>query len=56
MSYLIGASVILIATLMMGKHVRTSEMMATVSISAVVSMVLFVLAIWSFLFNGGLNL
>lgn len=56
MSYLIGASVILIATLIMGKHVRTSEMMATVSISAVVSMVLFMLAIWSFLFNGGLNL
>lgn len=56
MSYLIGASVILIATLMMGKHVRTSEMVATVSISAVVSMVLFMLAIWSFIFNGGLNL
>lgn len=56
MSYLIGASVILIATLIIGKHVRTSEMMATVSISAVVSMVLFMLAIWSFLFNGGLNL
>lgn len=56
MSYLIGASVVLIATLIIGKHVRTSEMMATVSISAVVSLVLFVLAIWSFLFNGGLNL
>ena len=56
MAYLIGATIVLIATLIMGKHVRTSEMMATVSISAVVSMVLFMLAIWSFLFNGGLNL
>ncbi len=56
MSYLIGASVILIATLIMGKHVRTSEMMATVSISALVSMVLFILAVWSFLFNNGMNI
>jgi len=56
MSYLIGAVVILIATLIMGKHVRTSEMMATVSISALVSMVLFILAVWSFLFNNGMNI
>ena len=56
MSYLIGAVVILTATLIMGKHVRTSEMMATVSISALVSMVLFMLAIWSFIFNGGLGI
>ncbi|ADD71756.1 hypothetical protein LM1A4_033 [Leuconostoc phage 1-A4] len=56
MSYLIGAVVILIATLIMGKHVRTSEMMATVSISALVSMVLFILAVWSFLFNSGMNI
>lgn len=56
MSYLIGAVVILIPTLLLGKHVRTSEMMATVSISALVSMVLFMLALWSFLFNGGVNI
>lgn len=56
MSYLIGAVVVLIATLIMGKHVRTSEMMATVSISALVSMVLFILAVWSFLFNNGMNI
>ena len=56
MSYLIGAVVILIATLIMGKHVRTSEMMATASISALVSMVLFILSVWSFLFNGGMNI
>jgi len=56
MSYLIGAVVILIATLIMGKHVRTSVMMATVSISALVSMVLFILAVWSFLFNNGMNI
>ena len=56
MSYLIGAVVILIATLIMGKHVRTSDMMATVSISALVSMVLFMLAIWSFIFNNGMNI
>ena len=56
MSYLIGAVVILIATLVMSKHVRTSEMMATVSISALVSMVLFILAVWSFLFNNGMNI
>jgi len=56
MSYLIGAVVILIATLIIGKHVHTSEMMATVSISALVSMVLFILAMWSFLFNNGMNI
>ena len=56
MSYLIGAVVILIATLITGKHVRTSEMMATVSISALVSMVLFMLSVWSFLFNNGMNI
>lgn len=56
MSYLIGSVVVLIATLIMSKHVRTSEMMATVSISALVSMVLFILAVWSFLFNNGMNI
>ena len=56
MAYLIGAIIILTATLIMGKHVRTSEMMATVSISAIVSMVLFMLALWSFIFNSGINI
>lgn len=56
MTYLIGAIIVLTATLIMGKHVRTSEMMATVSISAIVSMVLFMLSVWSFLFNSGMNI
>ena len=56
MTYLIGAIITLTATLIMGKHIRTSDMMATVSISALVSMVLFILAIWSFLFNNGMNI
>jgi len=55
-SYLILAVVVLIATLIIGEDVRTSEMMATVSISALVSMVLFMLAVWSFLFNNGMNI
>lgn len=56
MSYLIGAVVILIATLIVSKHVRTSDMVATASVSALVSMVLFILAVWSFLFNNGMNI